>query len=360
MKDDNYFYINDYSGYWIGNKKIKRLLESKVYTKESTGLDKHFSGFHEDFYPVSLCFIRKYNGVLEYAGIQESRSYYSNYQLVYYADLKYNFNDFDWICIYGADLPPTKLLMSNFNFRSFSTSYMNPIYNTNQFNELFSPTNKNKDDIITFGDGKCTVFPTLAYNQNEVNYLQTLKYKNENIFTYESNKIGYYGHVGSYTREIAYKYSMKNLDMFEYHTYANKPDFQINDNHDCPKHLLVKESIPITDIFKKYKYLIDIGGGSGFMGRLIYLINSNRVLFYTKPERIFCSYADYFLHKDINAFITLDIQLSSMREQYNLLENNNDIYEKYKNKLRNLADMYFTYDALLDYVYKIFKYSNVV
>lgn len=357
--NDNTITIGPFTSPWIGNLKLKNLLVSKKYTIETVGIDNQFSGYSPAFYAMSSFFVRKHNNILEFAGPNKYRTYTCNYLLIKDADIKYNFTDFDWIHVYGADIPPTQKLISKFNFHTFSTSYISQLYNNTQVVKEFSNTNILDNDVITFGN--CTVLPTLGYTQctddNCINYIKTLEYKNKNVFSYESNKIGFHGHLGYISRQTAFKYGLKNQDMCEFMVYNVKELLPKDISY--PEHLFINGNIPILEIFKKYKYLMDIGGG-GFMGRLIYLINSNRVLFYTKPERFVCSYADHFLQKNKFAYIPMDIPLSTLREEYEKFENDNTRYEMYRNNLRSLADKYFTYDNLLDYIYKVFKFKNII
>lgn len=169
------------------------------------------------------------------------------------------------------------------------------------------------------------------------------------------DKVGWIGNIYSplpdgiefYTRPLLKKLGDSNPDLLEtYHLRA--PDYLIDSS--LPHYL------SLTDLVKKYKYLIDIGG-IGYSGRLKYLLFSKRPLLIVERN-----YIEYF-HNDLIPyihFIPVKMDLSDLLEQIQWMKNNEKKCIEIANNALEFAVNNFTEDKLLERVNYVYNNINSI
>lgn len=163
------------------------------------------------------------------------------------------------------------------------------------------------------------------------------KLKEAGMSFYSENKIGWIGSFTCNLRKELYNLHLKNQNIFEMHvtnlTLDNKGIVQANN------------FMTMDQQVKKWKYLLDIEG-NGYSGRFKLFMWSGRPIFLIDRP-----YKEYFYQFMIpwQHYIPVKRDLSDLTENYNIIEKDNNLYNKISENSLKFAQEYLTKDFALNY-----------
>lgn len=309
------------------------------------------------YYQVSMLFVRKYNGKLEYGHYGDGRAL-ETIQLLNNVDAEYNFKNFDWIQIFLSDSGPTTKMLENIKIPVFSTAYYN--YEFEQYEpdlgacnqKSFLPDVKELTDPELYSRGllvnnHLSILPTCAYNAFlGVSFKNLIKYKREYARYNEGlkKKVGWRGSINCHQRYLLIKLSEQYPDLIDAKQWTK---YQVK-NEDILPESTYDEYISFEDQVKEFDYLIEVGAG-GFSGRVPHLIQTNRIIFSTNHP--VWSYAEHQLIPNKH-YIRIKKDLSDLVDKINDVNVNPQKYEFVREEMYKLSETHFTFENIQKVIYE--------
>jgi len=230
-------YFNSLPSKWQGNLdlcndySINR--SYKTYEDIGWGMkdDEHLNYWGRpdpEYYQISMLFVRKHNGKLEYGHYGDGRALETT-KLLDEVDVEYNFKNFDWIQIFLADSGPTSYMLNNIKIPVFSTAYYNYEFEQHEPDlgacnqRAFLPDVKTLTDPSLYNRGllvndTVSILPTCAYSDFlGVNFKNLTKYKRD-YAKYNNGlnkKVGWRGSINCHQRYLLIKLSEQYSNLID-------------------------------------------------------------------------------------------------------------------------------------------------
>lgn len=358
-------YFNSFASKWSGDIDLcnDHTINQSYKTAEDIGWGMkdnehlHYWGRPDpEYYQVSMLFVRKRNGKMEYGHYGDSRAL-ETIKLLNDVDTEYNFKNFDWIQIFLADSGPTTYMLENIKVPVFSTAYYNYEFEQhepdvgacNQRSFLPDVKTLTKPELYNRGllvNNTLSILPTCAYNDFlGVNFKNLTKYKREHARYNKGlqRKVGWRGSINCHQRYLLIKLAEQHPDLIDAKQWVKHQPR----NPDISPEFTYDEYITFEDQVKEFDYLIEVGAG-GFSGRVPHLIQSNRIIFST--DHPVWSYAEHQLTPNKH-YIRIKKNLSDLPDKINDVKQNPEKYEVVRDEMYKLSESHFTIENIRKVVY---------